>query len=195
MQIEGSNNPGNKAHVADDGKLQTRAVTLSEQAQKSLQGDSYNINTSEITLTDAVETPLFYFKNETETDSLIIQRVFFTFLNSTGGTGAVRARIIANITGGSILTAPDLTPKNFNFGLSKTPGTTLKIGATGVTFTGGDTVPEFLFTSDNQRTLTPFEAIVLPRGASMTLTLTPPAGNTSIIVQAGANFYIDGDFS
>jgi hypothetical protein len=194
MLIEGSNNPGNRVHVSDDGRLQTRAVTITEQAQKSLLGDAYNINTGEMTLTDDLQTPIFYFKNETENDSLIIPRVFFVFLESTGGAGKARACIKANITGGTILSAPDLAPTNFNFGSSKIPGTTLKLGASGLTEVGGSVGPEFLFTSDNQRQTVPFEAIILPRGASMTVTFTPPVGNTSMVLEAGANFYIDGDF-
>ena len=193
MIIEGSNNPGNRVHVDDFGKMQTRSVTISEQSQKSLSGDSYNINTSDITLTSDVETPVFYFKNDTEDDSIVVPRIFITSLDSDA-PGAFHACIYSGITGGTILAASDLAPQNFNFGSSKLPGTTLKIGATGETFVGGQRKPEFLFPSEKQRSLIGFEAIVLPRGASMVLTVTPPTGSTSWVIQAGANFYIDGDF-
>jgi len=193
MFIEGSNNPGNKVEVDNDGKIEARAVSISEQSEKSLNGDAFNINTSEFTLTDDAETPLFFFKNESEDFQIVIPRIFVTFLSSTAGSGKVSAKLIQNITGGTILSATDLAPTNFNFGKSKTPGTILKIGSTGDTFSGGLTGPEFLFTSDNQRQLVPFESIILPRGASMLFTLTPPTGNTSMVVEAGANFYISGD--
>lgn len=190
MQIEGANESGSKVHV-NDGSMETNAVTVSEQASKSITGDAYNINTGDITLTDAVETPLFYFKNDSEDNQIVVPRVFLTFLGSTGGAGGtVRAKITKGITGGTILTATDLAPSNFNFGKSKTPKTVLKIGATGLTFTGGTLGPEFLFTSDNQRHLISFEAITLPLGASMTVSITPPTSNTSMVVQVGANFYI-----
>lgn len=193
MQIEGANESGSKVHV-NNGSMKTTAVTVSEQSSKSITGDAYNINTGDITLTDAVETPLFYFKNDSEDNQIIVPRVFITFLGSTGGPGGfVKAKITKGITGGTILTAADLSSTNFNFGKSKTPKTVLKIGATGLTFTGGSVGPDFLFTSDSQRHLITFEAITLPLGASMTFSLTPPAGNTSLVVQAGANFYISGD--
>ena len=195
MQIEGANNPGNRAHVSDDGQLQALAVSITEQAQKSLKGDAYNINTGELTLTNDVETPLFYFRNETEDDAIVIPRVFLSFLVSTGGVGKVKACVKANVTGGTVISNTALPPTNFNFGSSKLPGASLTLGGTGITETGGTIGPEFLFTSDNQRATVAFEAIILPRGASMTLTFTPPAGNTSMIVEAGANFYIDGDFN
>lgn len=194
VQIVGANNPGNAVHVDDEGKIQARAVSITEQSSKSLIGDTYNLNTGLLTLTDDAETPIFFFKNVSEDKPIVISRIFVTFLVSTGGTGEVIASVEKGVTGGTILTQTESLPQNFNFGSSRTPGTEFRVGATGVTFTGGIKVPEFLFTSDNQRHLVPFDSIVLPRGASMTFTLTPPTGNTSIVVEAGANFYIDGDF-
>lgn len=194
MQIQGGNNPNNTAHVDDEGKIQARAVSISEQASKALIGETYNLNTGKFTVTDDNETVLFTFKNTAEDKPMIVTRVFVTFLGSTGGTGAVEASVESGVSGGTILDQPLAPIKNFNFGSSKTPNAEFRIGGTGLTFTGGEKVPEFLFTSDNQRHLVPFDAITLPRGASMTFTLTPPVGNTSMMVEAGANVYIDGDF-
>ena len=193
-QITGGDNPGNTAHVDDEGKLQTRSVTITEQASKSLVGDTYNLNTGLLTLTDDSETVLFHFKNIAEDKPMILTRIFITFLVSTGGSGKAIASLQRNITGGTILDQPLTEPGNFNFGSSKMPNSEFQIGATGLTFTGGIKVPEFLFTGDNQRHTVAFDAITLPRGASATFTFTPPAGNTSIEVEAGANVYIDGDF-
>jgi len=192
--IEGANNPKNGVHVDDEGKIQARAVSISEQSSKSLFGDTYNLNTGRITLTSDAETPIFHFKNDSEDKPMVVTRIFVTFLTSTGGTGEVVASIEKAVTGGTILTGTEIDPGNFNFGSSRSPGATFIKGATGLTFTGGIKVPEFLFTSDNQRQIIPFDAIILPRGASMTFTLTPPSGNTSMVVEAGANVYIDGDF-
>lgn len=194
MEIEGANNPGNKVHVDSFGKIQARAVSISEQSQKSIKGDAYNINTGKITLTNDVETPLFYFKNDTEDDSLVIPRVFLTMLSSAGGTGEVQMCIYSGVSGGDIVSATEFFPTNFNFSSSRLPGATLRRGATGDTFTGGQLGPELLFPSDNFRNLTSFESIVLPRGASMLITVKAPAGNTSVVVASGCNAYIDGDF-
>lgn len=195
VQIVGGNNPGNVVHVDGEGKIQARAVSITEQSSKSLFGDTYNLNTGKITLTSDVNTPVFHFKNDAEDKPMVITRVFVTFLTSTDGVGEVVAAIESGVSGGTLLTGgTEVDPKNFNFGSSKTPAATFIVGATGLTFSGGIEVPNFLFTGDNQRQTIPFDAIILPRGASATFTLIPPPGNTSMVVQAGANVYIDGDF-
>lgn len=192
--IQGGNNPGNLVEVDDEGKIQARAVSLSEQASKSLVGDTYNINTGLLTLTDDAETPLFIIKNVSEENPMVITRFFITFLSSTGGSGKVEAEVKRGVDGGTLLDEPKLDLSNFNFGSSKDPGAELRIGGTDLTATGGSKSIEFLFTGDNQRHLIAFDAIILPRGASATFFFTPPSGNTSIEVEAGANIYIDGDF-
>lgn len=194
MQVEGGNNPNNAVHVDDEGKMQTRSVTITEQASKALVGETFNINTGLVTLTNDTETPLFYFKNTGESKPIILTRIFITFLTSTGGSGHVLGCVKRGTTGGTILDQDLEKVSNFNFGASVEPNAELRFGATNITETGGTPVPEFLFTGDNQRHIIPFDSITLPRGASALFTFTPPAGNTSIIVQAGANVYIDGDF-
>ena len=125
-------------------------------------------------------------------EPLVIPRIFVNALTSTGGSGPLNARIIYNITGGTILTSgTTLTPSNFNPGKG-TPvqGTILK-GGTGLTFSGGitESVPQFVWNSVPVRELIGFDVITLERGTSALLTVTPPAGNTSMIVQCGCNFY------
>lgn len=193
MLIEGGNNPGNRAHVDDEGRIQARSVIIAEQTSQSVSGNGYNINTGNLTYTNDSESAVFYLRNNSEINPIVITRIFLTFLSSTAGTGEVNARIYKETTGGDILTANPFNPGNFNHGnRSKLPGVVLNKGSTASTFTATalDSDPEFLFTSDNQRHLIGFEAIVLPRGASMLLTWTPPSGNTSIVLQAGANLYV-----
>lgn len=57
MLIQGANNPGNYAHVNDEGRVESNSVSLSLQGHRSLEGNAFNVNTSEITLTDDAETP------------------------------------------------------------------------------------------------------------------------------------------
>ncbi len=192
MRIEGGNNPHNSAHVNDDGRVEARAVSLSEQSFDSIQGDAYNVNTGNITLTNASETPIFYIKNDTEDRDLIVNRVFYSFGSSTGGSGDAFGKIYKNVTAGTILTATEFTPGNFNLGSSKTLGVDARKGATGTTFTATASGIEFLFPAVSQRVLIAFESIVIPRGASMLVTYTPPSGNTSMVLQAGANVYLAG---
>lgn len=189
-QITGSNNPGNTVEVDSLGRIQARAVSASEQADTAVRGETFNLNTGNVTLTDDTETPLFFIKNDGEDRDLIITRVFFTFLASTAGTGAVNATIVANPTGGSILTDTALEIFNFNVGSGNDLGLDVNIGATGSTVTGGTVPFRFLFTGDEQRQLISIDSIVVPRGSSVVITLTPPASNTSMVVQAGLNMFL-----
>lgn len=189
--IFGGNNPRNAAHVDESGRLSAFAVSLSEQQKASELGENFNINTGELTLTNATETPLFYIKNDGEDRDLKISRLFSTFLTSTDGSGKIILNIYSNITGGTILTATDLEIFNFNFGSGKVLDVTTKLGATGITFSGGQKPIISLFPSDGVRQLTQFDHIVLPRGSSMLVTCVPPAGNTSLVVLAGCNLFLE----
>lgn len=189
-QITGSNNPGNTVKVDTLGRISARAVSASEQADTAVRGETFNLNTDNITLTDALDTPLFFIKNTGEDRDLIITRVFFTFLSSTGGSGEINASIVSNPTGGTILTDTELEIFNFNTGSGNSLSLDVNIGASGSTSTGGKVPFRFLFTGDNQRHLIPIDSIVVPRGSSVAITLKPPTANTSMIVQAGVNMFL-----
>lgn len=193
MLIQGANNPGNFAHVDNDGRLSAKAVASTLQAHESISGKSFNINTGQITLTDANETPILFVKNDAIEQEILIPRFFVTLLSSTGGSGPVSIKFSKNATGGTLVdSGTDVPLSNFNFGSGQTISATAKKGTTGDTVTGDDSTNfELLFPSDNQRSLTEFEAIVLPRGSSIVVSITPPAGNTSMIVECGFNVYLN----
>ena len=192
MFLEGSNNPGNRAEVNAKGELHTHSTTAVEQSVVSIDGDAYNLNTRTFTLTSADETALFYLKNDSEDRDMVVSRIFVAFGVSTGGSGILEGKVMRSPTAGDITTAGvDNPPQNFNFGSSKVLAATSKTGTSALgACTGGAEPIEFFFTGDNQRHLIGFEAIILPRGASMCFSLIPPAGNTSMQVQAGANIYL-----
>lgn len=189
--FKGGNNPGNNAHVDGNGRIEAHAVSISEQSDSSLGGDAYNVNTGTFILTTDASTPIFYIKNVSESRELVIPRVFIAFGASTAGSGIVEGAIISNPSGGTIITATANPPQNFNFGSSQTLGVDSTVGATGLTVTGGTTPIEFLFPSSPARNLIAFDSIILPRGSSMVLTITPPSGNTSMQIQAGINVYLN----
>lgn len=190
VMIQGANNPGNRAEVDNFGRIEAHAVSTSEQTDRAVIGETFNLNTGNITLTDALDTPIFFIKNDGEDRDLIVTRLFFTFGASAGGSGVINATVVRGPTGGSILTDTALDIFNFNFGSGNTISVDVNIGATGSTVTGGSSPFRFLFTGDNQRHLIGFDSIVLPRGASMAITLQPPTGNTSMIIQSGLNLYL-----
>lgn len=192
MLIQGPNNPGNFAHVDDRGRLEVHAVGASEQSSSSNNGEAFNLNTKNITLTNATATPVFYLKNVGEERALIIPKIFFTTTTSVGGTGSVAAWIISNPTGGTIISTDTLfNIYNFNFGSGNEIATEQRKGVTGSTVTGGEERISFLFPLSGRRDQIDFESIVLPRGSSMVFVVQPPTGNTSMTLQAGTNVYLN----
>jgi hypothetical protein len=190
VTIEGSNNPKSELAVTQRGQAFTVGVVETEQQNAASDGLAFNINTDIITLTNDAETPIFYFKNVNESNQLKISRIFKSILQSTGGAGgSVAANIYKNITGGTILSSTELTIENFNFGSAFELNAEARIGGTGVTWTGTKTNINFLFPTDNIRVLTAFDHIIIQRGVSFLLTITPPAGNTSLDVLAGCNIF------
>lgn len=192
MELEGGNNPGNRVYVSDDGEAKAFSVSVTDQSNQSVKGKAFNLNAGLITLTDAVETPIFFLKNNSEVEPILVPKVFYTVFPSTGGTGKVKINLYKQITGGTIFDATDLVLQNFNAADSSVlEGTTIsKVGATGVTFSGGVIWPEIVLLGDSIRSATTFETITLPRGSNLLVTLTPPAGNTSMEVELGCNLYV-----
>jgi len=189
--IEGGNNPGHRTSVTATGQLNTTATQISAQTEASIAGDAYNVNSGLFNLTSDVETPIAFFKNDTEDRDIIIDAMVLSICDSVGGSGELTARIIADPTGGTILTGgTDRVVANLNLSSRKTLGVTATDGATGLTFSGGEDVFHFFFPVDNTNHNLVFESLVLPRGASFIITLTPPAGNTSLPILTGISAYL-----
>lgn len=190
MKIEGYNDGGIGVNVDDKNRIQARSVSLSEQAQAAVDGDSYNLNTGTITFTDDLETPVFFIKNLGEPRKLLIPRVFMTF-GSSNGVGEIEGALYFDTTTGFALSGgTDKAPENFNASSKQLLDVDSRVGATGLVFGGGSKPVEFLFPSDSSRWLVGFEEIVLGQGTSMMMTIKPPAGNTSMKLQCGCNIYL-----
>ena len=192
VTIVGGNNPGNRAHVDGKGRLSSTSTTINDQQAAAFEGDAYNLNTGEVTLTTDAETPLFYLKNTGETRTIKISRIFITALASTGGVGAFRTAVYYGASAGTILSAPELPLFNFNATSAKSLAVDARIGATGVTFTPMSTTAPIrsLYPAAGIRSLTAFDHIVLPQGGAVLFAVTPPTGNTSMTVLAGLNAYL-----
>ncbi len=134
---------GSLAKVNENQRLYTRAITQDEEVLANESGDAYNIHTGVITLTNSVDTPIFYLKNN-ENQNLIITAIVLGIGPSTNGTTATdmtTATFIRNPTAGTIITpTPTDCPinGNRNYGSAKTLTADCYIGATGKTITDGD---------------------------------------------------------
>jgi hypothetical protein len=171
---------GYSVKVNGNNRLYTNSVTVSEDYQATKIGNSYNINTGVITLTDAADTPIIYFKNNEE-QSFHITAIAVGVGPSTGGSGGIpKITVIRNPTTGTIISS---TPtdvdinSNRNFGSSNTLDVLAYKGATGDTMTDGSDHIIFFQTSSGRLFATIDE--VIPKGSSLGVKFDPQASNTS----------------
>jgi hypothetical protein len=173
------------AKVDSNFRFYTDSVTRSHAEDESLQGDSYNINTGIINLTTAAKSAVLYVEN-TGTEAIIIENLFYLIGNSASGSGDVLITVIRNPTTGTIVdnaTACEMAGVNRNFGSSKTLSANMYKGAQGYTITDGDKVIESIFNQAPTRASLSAGTIVLNKGNSIGIEITPATGNTSLDVE------------
>ena len=127
------------AKVTPDNLLRTHAFTEPFEDFALFTGESFNINTGTITLTNATATPVLYIENTSEEADLVISRFLWSLRASTSGSGDSTIDVYKNITGGTIVsnaTAVDMKSSK-NVGSGAVPTANIYKGATGSTFTGG----------------------------------------------------------
>jgi hypothetical protein len=175
---------GYLAKVNGNQRLYTNAITVSEDQQATKLGNSFNINSGIITLTDAADTPVLYVKNNEE-QALHITAIAVGLGPSTGGSGGIpKVTVIRQPTAGTIVdnaTAVDIN-SNRNFGSSNSLTVDAYKGATGNTMTDG-TDHLILFQTANGRLFATIDEI-LPKGSSIGIKIDPQASNTSMDVYA-----------
>jgi len=182
------------AGVDTEGRLTTRAVTEGEAVHAAEKGEAYSLNTGTITLTNAVETPLMYLKNN-EDDDFVVEEVIIGVFDSTGGssTAQVYATFIRNPTAGTIISnATNVSiNSNRNFGSQKTLDANVYKGATGNTMTDGDDHVLVRLSAASRTIITLTE--VLPKGSAIGFKFKPPTSNTSLGVYVEIVGYIHED--
>lgn len=180
-QIKDGSGSSFLAKVNKSNQLETSAVISDIALERNESGDAYNLNTGIITITDAVETPLIYFKNN-ETEDFIIEAVALGMFNSTGGssTANVFATFIRNPTTGTIISNANNVDinSNRNYGSSKTLSVDAFKGATGNTLTNGsDHI--LVRISAGSRSLIGINEVI-PKGSTFAVKIKPPTSNTSM---------------
>lgn len=144
-------------------------------------GDAYFIGTPLVTLTNDSDSAIFYLENN-EDSPLILGNFFFIAEATTGGSPNIfRSTWYKNPT--SISSATSTTPLNQNFGSSSTLDATAQYGAQGSTVTGGSIVASLSFPIGQFNNID--ANLILEKGSSFAITITPPTGNTSMAVQFG----------
>jgi hypothetical protein len=189
---------GNIAKVDLNQRLHTGGVNeeLRDHACDSNIAQKYNINTGDITLTDANKTSVLYIKNTGDND-LVITALIYNLGATTSGTGDVLLEVLRNPTAGDIVTntnncavGPDVSA-NQNFGSTNTMSGLFYKGATseGV-FSNGSVSISTRSASNTGRIVISLGAVILPKGSSLGVDYTPPASNSSQICQFAAAAYV-----
>ena len=169
------------AKVSPENRQHTVAITQTTQEQAAIDGRAYNLNTGDITLTDAVDTPVMYLKNNNDQD-LVISAVACGFGASDGTAGDPNTiTLVRNPTAGTIITS---TPTDIDMNQNRNYGSSLTLlvdaykGATGDTMTDGSDIIQIYQTESGRM----FASIVeiLPKGKSIGIKIKPPATNSSM---------------
>lgn len=151
-QIKDGTGSGYHAKVNANNRLYANAVTVSEDQQATKKSRSYNINTGIITLTDAADTPVIYFKNN-EDEDFHITAIVIGVGPSTGGSGGIPViTVVRNPTAGTTVDNTNDVDivSNRNFGSADVLVADVYKGATGETLTGGTSHIIFFQTSNGR---------------------------------------------
>ena len=190
-EIEDGIGNGYKAQVDSDHRLHVNSVGRTQLEQAVLLAEAYNVSTGSISLTTDTESAVFYL-HYTGKDPLVIKELLVILGDSTG-TGNGLVKIKKNPKAGTIISGA-LAPSaiiNRDFSSSNELDATIYKGDEGYTITDGAT---FAITSrDVFDEPIRFDAapIVLKKGNSLSVSYTPPAGNTSQSVVIASTIFIE----
>lgn len=181
FQIQDGTGKGNVAGVDKTNRLLSRTINETIFENSAEEGEAYFIGTPLISLTNSALSTIFFILNNEDAD-LIFDNFFLIAEATTGGSPNIfRTTWYKNPT--SISSATSTTPLNQNFGSSKTLSGTFQYGAQGSTATGGSVVAQLSFPIGVFNDIP--AKLVLPKGSSFAIGITPPTGNTSMAVQFG----------
>ena len=180
FEITDGTGKGNSAGVDNTGRLLTRTITENIFQNAAEEGEAFFIGTPIITATTDTESAICYIKNN-EDSPLILGSFFLVAENSNATVQMFRVNWYKNptsITGGTATVA-----LNQNFGSSQTLDADIEYGAEASGIVGGtlSATLSFPIGQFNQ-----FDAnLVLEKGSSVVISVTPPSGNTGMPVQFG----------
>lgn len=191
MIIQDGHGTAAKAKVSKSGRVSTAALTLPAEQLASRQGNGFNVNTGQITLTSANKSALVYIKNTNVVAlNLIIPAFIYMFGPSTGGTGMVLVQVERGPTAGTLVSGgTSFDAVNRHFGSTKSLTATVLKGSEGSTLTGGTVIFESLV-SPSSRNVVTVGAVILPPNSTVGITVTPQASNTSMLVMLALEIYL-----
>jgi hypothetical protein len=195
--VKGGTGDSLEAGVDKRNRFTTASIVETESNYHTQIGLKYNINTGDITINDAVKLTVLYIKNNDNRD-LYIDALIYNLGSSTAGSGDVLIDVIRNPTSGDIITNANNTAvgsgveANLNYGSNLTLNADLYKGAQGETVIsgGGENILTRNSSTSGRIFISPGGGVILPKGSSIAFNYTPPAGNTTQIVQFAVNAYV-----
>ena len=137
--IEDGTGKGFSAGVDSENRLLVRTINETEFDHATRKGSAYNINTLFFSVTDSVERPLLYLKNNEE-KTLTLAAWFFATSGSSSSNGIIK--MFPNPSSGTIISSgTDVEAVNRLIGSSNTLDADIKRGGDGFTATGYGTEP------------------------------------------------------
>jgi hypothetical protein len=183
--IEDGTGTGNNAKVSGN-RLFVHSITEQEAIHSTENGNSYNINTGNISLTSSTRSSILYFKNN-ETQDVVIEAIA-AGIGSSGTTSDVSVvTIVRNPTSVDYSTAVDMN-QNRNFGSSNTITADIYKGAEGSTSSGGSDTIQF-YAGAGTRLFAPIN-LVLPKGTSLSVEIDSNTTSGTTNVYAALVCYI-----
>lgn len=182
FEITDGTGKGNSVGVTSNNRILTSTIAESQFQYAAEEGDAYFFGTPIITASGTTETGLIIVTNN-EDEPVIIGNFFFIAEEAASGSPSMfRANWYKNPT--AINNGTSFSPLNQNFGSSKTLDVTAEYGSTSTTApTGGSLVATLSFPVGQ---FNDFDAnLILEKGSSVGISVTPPAGNTNMPVQVG----------
>ncbi len=173
---------GDTAEVDSGNRLRTFSTNQLDSTAASLNGDAFFIANSIVNLTSTTVSHIFYVKNDDTVDWII--SVLAATLGASDGTDDLTTTAVKNPTGGTLISAGTaMSATNMNQGSAKVLAGTFLQGVEGSTITGGEAVTPIIVTSAPGVLAQTTGPIVLPPGTSISVGITPPAGNTDMNAQ------------
>lgn len=176
---------GYEALVDSENRLYTLSVALPPLLHSALEEDAWFLRTPIINLTSANPSGVFYLLGADPDKQLSVDRISISLGNSDS-PGDTEVILYENPTGGTLVTAGTATtPRNRNLGSVKPANVTCLYGAEGSTIVGATELYGSILQDGSG--ITQFDPnIIMPSGAGLAITVTPPTGNTSMDIRITA---------
>jgi len=191
MEVAIKNGSGGDVALVDKNRRLHTETIIQEQADHACDsgiGEKYNINTGDITVTNATKLTTLYIKN-TGSEDLVPTALIYNLGTTANGSGDAKIDVIRNPETGDIVTnANDVLvgtgeEANQNFAATSTLTGNFYKGAVGETAVNGSVTITTRSASNTGRIFLSLGAITIPQGKSLAIDYTPPTSNTSQIVQ------------